>query len=190
MAEAALARRYARALVELGQKHGNVDQLGGDLTTFAEVLDVGDGQLRAALENPGVTGAQKRAVLDAVLVKMSLHPLAANFLRLVVDKGRFLEFDGIRAAYGRMADALAGRVQAEVTTARALDAAMQAEVQAALSKTTGKQVAVTWSVDPALIGGLVAHVGDKVYDASVRARLDAMKRALIAGGASADAAEA
>jgi F0F1-type ATP synthase delta subunit len=50
--------------------------------------------------------------------------MAANFLRLVVDKGRFLEFDGIRAAYGRMADALAGRVQAEVTTARALDAAM------------------------------------------------------------------
>jgi F0F1-type ATP synthase delta subunit len=49
---------------------------------------------------------------------------------------------------------------------------------------------VTWTVDPALIGGLVAHVGDKVYDASVRARLDAMKRALIAGDSTAEATEA
>lgn len=190
MAEAALARRYARALAELGEKHDIVDTLGDDLTTFAGVLDLGDAQLRAALENPGVTGMQKRAVLDAVLGKMSLHPMAANFLRLVVAKGRFLEFDGMRAAYDRMADELAGRVQADVRTARALDAAMQAEVQAALSKTTGKQVAVTWSVDPALIGGLVAQVGDTVYDASVRARLDAMKRALIAGGGGVEAAEA
>lgn len=190
MAEAALARRYARALAELGQKHDIVDTLGGDLATFSDILDLGDGQLRAALENPGVTGTQKRAVLDAVLGKLSLHAMSANFLRLIVDKGRFLEFDGMRAAYGRMADELAGRVQAEVRTARALDASMQAEVQAALSKTTGKQVAVTWTVDPALIGGLVAHVGDKVYDASVRARLDAMQRSLIAGGGGAEATEA
>ena len=141
MAEAALARRYARALAEIGQKHGIVDALGADLGAFATVLDVGDGQLRAALENPGVTGVQKRAIVDAVLGKLELNPLTANFLRLVIDKGRFLEFDGILAAYSRMADELAGRVQAEVQTARALDAAMQAEVQAALSKATGKQVA-------------------------------------------------
>jgi F-type H+-transporting ATPase subunit delta len=167
-----------------------VDQLGADLARFADALDLGDGQLRVALENPGVTGTQKRAVMDAVLEKLGLHPMAANFLKLVIEKGRFLEFDGMHAAYGRMADELAGRVQAEVSTARALDTAMQAEVQAALSKTTGKQVAVTWTVDPALIGGLVAHVGDKVYDASVRARLDAMKRALIAGDSTAEATEA
>ena len=182
MAEAALARRYARALVELGQSHDAVDRLGADLDVFSDVLDLGDGALRGALENPGVSGSQKRAVLDAVLERLDLHQLSANFLKLLVDKGRFLEFDGIRAAYRGMADALAGRVQASVQTARPLDAAMQAEVEEALSSATGKQVAVSWSTDPSLIGGLVAQVGDTVYDASVRARLAAIQSSLVSGG--------
>jgi F0F1-type ATP synthase delta subunit len=120
MADASLARRYARALVELGQKNGNIDQLGADLARFEGLLDLGDAQLRKALENPGITIGQKRGVIDAVLAKTDYHPLVKNFIRLLIDKGRFGHVSLIAAAYRDMADGLAGRVRATVRSAREL----------------------------------------------------------------------
>ncbi len=187
MADASLARRYARALVELGQKNGNIDQLGADLARFEGLLDLGDAQLRKALENPGITIGQKRGVIDAVLAKTDYHPLVKNFIRLLIDKGRFGHVSLIAAAYRDMADGLAGRVRATVRYARELPPELRAEVQATLAAATGMQVVVTWGVDPALLGGLVAQVGDRVIDGSVRARLDAMQDALVRGVVAANA---
>jgi F-type H+-transporting ATPase subunit delta len=187
MADASLARRYARALVELGQQHDQIDRLGGDLASFQQTLDLGGGLLRSALENPGVPSVQKRAVLDAVLEKADYHLVVSNFLRLLIDKGRFLHLTAMVGAYGDMADELAGRVRATVHTAQPLDANMQAEVQSTLASATGAEVVVTWAVDPSLIGGLVAKIGDKVIDASVRTRLETMKHALVAGSTTAEA---
>jgi F-type H+-transporting ATPase subunit delta len=181
MADASLARRYSRALVELGQQHDQIDRLGADLASFQQTLDLGDGMLRRALENPGVPSVQKRAVLGAVLEKADYHPLVRNFLRLLIDKGRFLHLTPIVDSYGDMADELAGRVRATVQTAQPLDDKMQAEVQATLASATGAEVVITWGVDPTLIGGLVAKIGDKVIDASVRTRLETLKHALVAG---------
>jgi F-type H+-transporting ATPase subunit delta len=73
-----------------------------------------------------------------------------------------------------MTDALSGQVRAKVRTATALSPGMEAEVQQALSAATGKTAILETAVDPSLIGGIVAQVGDKVYDASVRARLNSL----------------
>lgn len=181
MADGTIARRYARALVQLGQEAGEVDRLAADLTTFSGVLDLGGGQLRAALENPGITVAERRAVLEAVLAKMGLHAYSNNFLKLLMDNGRFTLLPGVRTAYQSMADDLANRVRAVVTSARPMDDAATARVRESLAAATGKSVSVDFQVDPALIGGIVARVGDTVYDASVRARLAAMQRALTDG---------
>jgi len=179
MVSGSLARRYARALISLGQDTGTVERLVADLDTFNTVLDTGDGQLRAVLSNPSLTIVERKSVLDAVLDKLSLDTNAANFLRLLVDKNRFAAFVGIRRATHDMADEIAGRVRATVTTTSELDPAMAATVQAALEESTGKKVIIEFRTDAGLIGGMVAQVGDISYDASVRARLDALRQALI-----------
>lgn len=188
MASGSIARRYARALIALGQEGGNTDAYAGELESFAGVMDVGDGQLRAALTNPGLSTLERKAVLDHVLEKVKLTKDVGNFLRLLVDKNRLNEFDGIVKFYGEMADELAGRARAVVTTASELDDAMRKTVQDALEASTGKTVEIDFKVDPSLIGGMVAQVGDISYDASVRARLEDIQSTLIrTPGATAEA---
>ena len=187
MANGSLARRYAKALIALGQESGNVDTLVGDIETFAGVLDLGDGELRAALDNPGLTTAERAAVLNDVLGKVKLSDNASNFLRLLVDKNRFGVFDDIRRSTHEMADEIAGRVQAIVTTATEISPAMAKDVQSALEAATGKTVVIDFQTDKALIGGMVAQVGDISYDASVASRLNALQQALIRNPGSATA---
>ncbi len=179
MADGSLARRYARALVELGQEAGKVDPLAADLVVFSSLLDEGDGLLRSVLGNPGLTTVERRAVLDKVLERMRIDPLVANTLRLVVDNSRFEHLDEIIRAYTQMADEVAGRVRATVTTARPLDPAMASRVKASLSSTTGKDVILTEEVDPDVLGGMVVRIGDTVYDASIKARLTNLEQALL-----------
>lgn len=186
MAEGSLGRRYARALVSLGQEGNCVERLDRDLSAFAELLDQENGALRTALTNPGLTHVERRTVLDQVLGRIQLHPHVRNMLRLLGDKSRFLAFDDIRRAYSELADELAGRVRATVTTARPLGLSLRAQVQNALAKSTGKEVVVTFETDAELIGGMVARVGDKVYDASVRMHLAELEQSLLSG----DVAEA
>ncbi len=179
MANGSIARRYARAFIALGQETGKTDTFSGDLATFTGVLDMGDGELRQALTNPGLTAVERKGVLGGVLGKLSLDSDSANFLCLLVDKNRFGAFDGIVRAYNEMADELAGRARATVSTAIELSADMQKTVQEALEASTGKSVQIDFQVDPSLIGGMVAQVGDISYDASVRARLEDIQSALI-----------
>ena len=181
MAEGSLGRRYARALVSLGQESSCVERLDRDLAAFSEVLELGGGALRGALNNPGLTLDERRTVLEDVLKRVNLHPHVRNLLRLLNDKSRFFAFDDIRRAYTELADELAGRVRATVTTARPLGLSLRAQVQAALSKSTGKDVVVTFETDPTLLGGMVARVGDRVFDASVRARLAELEQILLSG---------
>ena len=179
MASGSIARRYARAFIALGQEGGKTDTFAGDLSTFSSVLDSGEGQLRSALTNPGLTTVERKAVLDQVLAKLKLDSDSANFLRLLVDKNRFGVFDGIQRAFNEMADEIAGRARAVVTTATELTADMRKTVKAALESSTGKTVDIDFQVDPTLIGGMVAQVGDISYDASVRARLEDLQSSLV-----------
>jgi F-type H+-transporting ATPase subunit delta len=188
MVSGSIARRYARAFIALGQESGKTETFGADLSAFASVLDVGEGELRAALTNPGLTTVERKAVLDQVLSKMKMDAHSANFLRLLVDKNRFAAFDGIQRSFNEMADELAGRARAVVTTATDLTADMRKTVQSALESSTGKTVEIDFQVDPSLIGGMVAQVGDISYDASVRARLEDLQATLIRNpGAAAEA---
>jgi len=179
MANGSLARRYAKALVALGQESGNVEQIVRDLDHFSSILDGGDAELRVALSNPGLTSTERAAVIGEVLAKIEVCDTTANFLRLLVDKNRFGAFDLIQRAIHDMADEIAGRVRATVTTATDLSKEMVATVQAALEEATGKTVVIDFQTDKAVIGGMVAQVGDISYDASVAARLRALQQALI-----------
>lgn len=181
MADEALARRYARAMVALAQESNAVDQIEHQLGMFDAILDQADGVLRSVLSNPGITTDERRAVLDRVIGNQPMHPHMRNLLRLLADKNRFGAFHGIRTAYSELADELAGRVRATVTTARQAGPLFRYHAEKALSEATRKQVIVSYKTDSSLIGGVVAQVGDTIYDASVRARLVALQDSLVHG---------
>jgi len=189
MADGSLARRYARALIDLGDGQSGRDRLVGDLNTFSEVLDTGDGSLRAALVNPGIPVDQRRGVLDAVLGRVDVHTYVKNFVRLLLDKNRFTVLPDIQREAQAMADEQSGRVRAVVTTARKLDQDTMRTIQRALSSASGKHVIARFRTNPRLIGGMVAKVGDTVYDASVRSRLMDIHQSLTSstGGGAAEA---
>jgi len=181
MANGSLARRYARALIALGSENECVELLAEDLNTFSAVLTMADGLLHKALNNPALTIAERKSVLAQVLAKLSLQPFSVNFLSLLVDKNRLGLFEDISRAYGEMADELAGRIRAEVRTAAALDDVTRERIRAVLSEASGKVVMVDFNVDPSLIGGIYARVGDTSFDASIRSRLVDIQQTLIAG---------
>lgn len=175
MIDGSLARRYAKALLELGQEAGKADLYGTQLAAFVALLLANNGQLQGVMSNPSFTAAERKSVLEAVLPQAALEPMMMNFLRLVLEKERFAALPDIAREYRSLADSLANRVRATVITAAPASSALQSEIARALSSATGKTVVVEASVDPSLLGGLVARVGGRVFDASLRTRLESLQ---------------
>jgi F-type H+-transporting ATPase subunit delta len=178
-----IARRYARALFEVGLKDGSYLKLGQQLVELADVYGSSP-ELRQALENPVFKPAEKRAILERVLERVvggggeASRPLQRLSLMLL-DRGRIGLLPLIARAYQTLADERAGQVRGKVTSATALSAADLDRVRRALEQRTRRKVILETAVDPDLIGGLVARVGDLVLDGSVRTQLDEMRRRLI-----------
>jgi F-type H+-transporting ATPase subunit delta len=179
LAERSIARRWAEALIALAGEDGVVDRVGADLGRFLETVSQHGAMLSSALASPVFTVDERRRVLDAILPTLGLHEHAANLLRLANDKGRFGIVTDIVAVYEELADERAGRARVTVETAEPLSPELEREVRQALEAVTHKQVVLRTVVRPGLIGGLVARVGDTVYDSSVRTQLDRIRHALL-----------
>ena len=178
MPDSTIAERYARALVEIGQAQDKVDAYGADLSRFAAVLNTTE--LMGALSHPGFSVEERQNVLSEVLNLMELDLMVANFIRLVQEKGRVPVLPAIAERYALLANKLAGRVCALVTTAVPLDAALSDQVKTSLAAATGKTILIDSQVDPEILGGLVAQVEGRVYDASLRTRLLNLRQTLLA----------
>jgi F-type H+-transporting ATPase subunit delta len=173
-----VSRRYARALFSIGLDRGSFEALGKELEAFAE-LWVGSAELRQALANPVFKASEKRKVLEGLLPRVTPSSDVQKFLLLLLERRRLAAVPDIARAYREMADEKMGRVRAQVTSAQPLGAAELERVRASLAKRTGKQVIVEAAVDPALIGGVVARVGDLVLDGSVRTQLGTLRDKLL-----------
>lgn len=174
-----IARRYARALLALGREDGRFEEYGRELAAFAEVA--AHKELAEALTKPVYPAASRRAVLDTLLGKMNLSQTMQNFLRLLLDKGRLGQLEGICAHYLQLVDEVNNVRRAKVTTAGPLAAEAQERVKAALEKMTGRTVILETEEDPGIIGGIVARVGDLTLDGSVKTQLRNLKESLIEG---------
>jgi F-type H+-transporting ATPase subunit delta len=169
-----VATRYARALFDLASAQKLADPVGAELEALAATYG-GSAELRQTLENPVFRLSERRALLEKLLPRLAPSPQVRTFALLLLERGRISALPTIARIYRDMVDGSLGQVRGTVTSARPLDPATQAAVQRALEKRVGKKVLLQATVDPDLIGGIVARVGDQVFDGSLRSRLDSLR---------------
>jgi F-type H+-transporting ATPase subunit delta len=173
---AAAQRIYARALFEAAQGADRVDAVDADLGAFVEALD-GSPELQAFLDNPQIESVAKADVLAQLT--QGADELVTNSLRLLAEKGRADEVDNVYAEFRAIVDRSRRRIAVELTTANELSDAEATAIVERIEKASGRSVDATRSVDPALIGGLILQAGSLRVDASVRGRLERLRRELV-----------
>jgi len=151
-----------------------LDQLQSFATLLKEEPDA-----RRLLENPTMAGERRTKLLKEIASALGLDRRVANFVGILLDKGRLELLEEIIDAYGRLLDDRMGIVRALVTAARPLDATQHNELEMKLMERTGKKIRMEVAVDASLIGGVVAEVGGTIYDGSVRTQLQAFKNRLV-----------
>jgi F-type H+-transporting ATPase subunit delta len=172
----AAARRYAKAVFDLAQNEGKVDEWAHRLRRVRELF--ADPEVASVLTNPTISVSQREG-----LVATSPHLFdddATNLARLLIESGRVGEAPAIEAEYQRLSDEAAGRVVATVTTAVAMTDEDRDRVAWQLSTRLKKQVRLSVVVDPRIVGGLKLQYGDRVVDATVATRLQQLRRRLAA----------
>jgi F-type H+-transporting ATPase subunit delta len=166
----AIGRRYAKALLEVAEEQKQVPKIQKDLEDLLASWQASR-ELRSTFENPAF-GAELRAkVIDELVKRMGLSPLVASTLRLLSDRQRLRHLPEVAESFFALAQAGAGAVVAEVTTAVELPDAYFTRLQATLEKSLGKKVSVVKKTDPSLVAGVITRVGDRVYDGSLRSSL-------------------
>jgi F-type H+-transporting ATPase subunit delta len=173
-----LARRYAKALLEIGIAQQTYDALGKELDRAADTLRSSP-ELRVALENPVFSLEKRKLIMDELSRRLALSKTVRNFIMLLLDKGRIAALPDIARVHRTLIDEHAGRMRATVTSARPLDPMLETRLKTALEKSSGKVVLFDKREDPAILGGLVTQLGDTVYDGSVRTQLQQLREELL-----------
>jgi F-type H+-transporting ATPase subunit delta len=179
MPNTAIAQRYALALMEIADEVNAIDQILADLEHFSALMAAENGMLAHAFANPGITKEERVGLLDAVFGLFKPHEQSRNALSLLNFKGRLNHCASIASAFRRLADDRAGRVSVLVETAEPLTPELEIEIKEALKASTGKEIILEKRHVPELIGGLVAHVGSKVIDSSLRTHLSHLRTSLL-----------
>jgi F-type H+-transporting ATPase subunit delta len=171
------ARRYAEAAFEIGRADGTLDAWERDMATIGETLR--HAELRSLLQHPAVPFAEKERILRKVMGRgVAAGPI--NLVLLMVRRGRPGAIDRMIERFTELLRRHRGIALAEVRTALPLDDGQRVDVIARLRSLTGAEVEIQETVDPDLIGGIAVRIGDRLYDASVRSRLERLRARLTA----------
>jgi F-type H+-transporting ATPase subunit delta len=174
----AVSTRYARALLDVVTK----SKLGMEpeatkqqLRQVAEMISSSD-VLRNALLSPAIPPSRKRAVVTKLI---NVDAQIRNFLYVVIDHRRVHEIPSIVEAFEVLLDEHLGFVRADVSSAKPLNDGQKGALEAQLSRMAGKKAKLKFETDPALVAGVVARIGSKVYDGSVRGQLERLRTTLL-----------
>ena len=176
----AVASRYAQALADavLAPNSGiEGSQAAAQLRSIEQLVGAAP-ELKSVLLSPAVSTSKKRSVMSRFADQLGVSRLVRNFLFIILDRRRADILDEIADAFETALDERLGFVRAEVTSAAPLSDRQEAELQEALSRVAGKQVRCDFKLNPELIGGVVARIGSKVYDGSVRTQLQSLGQRL------------
>ncbi|WP_077968034.1 F0F1 ATP synthase subunit delta [Ensifer adhaerens] len=172
-----VAERYASSLFELALGANSVEAVGADLNRVQALID-GSDDLKRLIVSPVFSADDQFKAISAVSEKAGISGLVGNFLKVVARNRRLFALPGMIKAFRLIAARHRGEITADVTSAHALTAAQQNELKATLKGVTGKDVAVSVTVDPSILGGLIVKVGSRQIDTSLRTKLSTLKLAL------------
>jgi F-type H+-transporting ATPase subunit delta len=176
-----LAQVYSRSLFEVAREHGRLDELREQLSQFADALQE-NRDLQVFFFSPYFSTAEQHDALDRLLV--DADPEFVNFLKLLIENHRMPVLFRIRRAYEQLWEQENRLLPVEITSAIELDAATTGSVAERIGESTGRKVTLSTRVDPSIIGGIVVRVGNSILDASIRNRLEQLRKH-VAHGASA-----
>ena len=176
MRSVTIARNYAGAAFHLGEEAGQTAEYGDLLEAVADAIRTTP-QLADVLLSPRVPRPEKVRLMGAGL-RTAPKPFRL-FVEAVVRRGRAPLLPEIAAEYGLLLDRKLGRVRAGVTLAREPQGALREAIERDLSRALGQQVIAKFGTDPAILGGAIVRVGDRIYDGSVRRRMLRLRRQLL-----------
>lgn len=174
MAKGVSGKRHAQAVFQIALEEKQLDRWLTDIEKIAAVL--GDADIAAVLANPKVSSKDKRDLLERGL--KGLSPTAMNLAQLLVERNRLHLVQSLAVEYKRLMNAYGGMELAEIRTAVPISAEEGEKVGKGLTALSGKKVTLELSVDPEILGGFIARLGDKLIDASARTRLQELRKSI------------
>ena len=175
-----ISRRYAKALLSLGEEDGQYVQYGENLKEFARFCKENDEFFRVVSSRLFKVEDRKK-ILESILQKSNLSEMVNNFLELLIDKNRIGAISEISEYYSKLTDEISNITRAEIYTAKPLNQETLSRLEKVLSSLLAKEVKTQVNEDKALIGGLLVKVGDLVLDGSIKAQLEGLKESLKRG---------
>ena len=173
-----LAGRYAGAVYELASDANCVDAVLADLKGLADLIDAND-ELKSVISSPLYAIGEQAAAMTAVLEKAGANALSVKFVGAVAGNSRLFALPQIISAFAELVAKKRGQITAEVISAVQLDASRQKAVEATVAKLAGAEtVSLSMRVDPSLIGGLIVRIGSKMFDTSIKTKLNRLEVAM------------
>ena len=178
MKQLILAKRYAKAIFSLGKEQGKVEAYADTLNGIADLFKDQALELEDALTNPLYPLEARQKVMAKVSEAAAADTIMTSFLNLLIEKKRVDVLPEIASAVQEMLDSEENISHGSVTSAIEIDSGLLEKIQATLEKITGNKVILETQVDPSIIGGIVAKVGDLVLDGSIRTQLNGLKESI------------
>lgn len=178
MSNRLVARRYAKALVEIGQKQGTLTAIQQELTKV-DALVRGNADLGRLVSAPLIAPSRKAEAFNQVLAAAGLGETVRRFFVVVAQAARLDLIHAIIAAFSELVDERTGILNASVASAQPLSPAQFKNLEGALSAREGKTIRLRWTQDPALLGGIKVQVGSTIFDASLLGQLRQLKTRLL-----------
>jgi F-type H+-transporting ATPase subunit delta len=168
-----IAAVYARSLFEVAQEHNKLDTVRDELGAFADAVDA-NRELQTFFFSPYFSTAEKSDGLDRAV--SGADPIVVNFLKLLIENHRTPAVFRVRRELDRLWREENKRLPVQVTSAVALDQATVTQIGDRIAQQTGQQIDLTASVEPDIIGGIIVRVGNSILDASIRNRLEQLRK--------------
>jgi F-type H+-transporting ATPase subunit delta len=178
MSEGKVARRYAKALIEVANEAGAIEQVEKELAGFLSTINANE-ELKQVIHSPVFSVDERVDIVEALAKNGSWGELTHKIIMLLVKKERINSLSSILEAFSLEADKLADRMRAVISSAQPLSEDRFKTIVTSLEKRTGKKVVATAEVDESLMSGVRAQIGGLVFDGSLKARLQEMQRQLI-----------
>jgi F-type H+-transporting ATPase subunit delta len=175
MSSTRAAIRYAKAILDLASSKNGAEAVNNDMKTIATTI-TGNQELSTFIQNPTIKVEVKESALLEVFADTNV--VTKGLFHLLFENKRFEILGEIASEYNNLFDESNGVEVAKVTTAVAMDAALEAKVLAKIATFSDKKITIENIVDPAIIGGFILRTGDKQYNASIANRLQVLKREL------------